>query len=266
MRVAIVGVGNLGFVVAKRLLSAGLGRERLTLVTRGSPNSTARCREIGVEPRDLSKVLGNDLVILTVKPQDAVGMSRELGQFIDKQAVVFSFMAGVSSRVLAHSSGHESIARAMPNLGAIVGESATAYYLSPSVTSAQAARVEYVVSSLGKSWRVESEEMIDLATAVAGSGPAYLCWLGEHIERVARERGLSEADAHAIVLQTFKGAVAYLETGSETFSALRQRVTSPQGTTAAAISVLDQANADKSIREAVTAAFVRAKELGSSAS
>jgi pyrroline-5-carboxylate reductase len=262
MRVAIVGVGNLGFVVGKRLLSAGIARERLTLVTRGSESSTARCSELGIEPAELSQSSHNDLVILTVKPQDAAGVSRELGQFLDKQAVLLSFMAGVSTCMLTRSSGHESIARAMPNLGAIVGESATAYYVSPSVSSAQAARVDYVISSLGKSWRVESEEMIDLATAVAGSGPAYLCWLGEHIERVAREGGLTEVDAHAIVLQTFKGAVAYLETGAENFSALRKRVTSPQGTTAAALSVLDRAQADRCIREAVTAAFVRAKELG----
>jgi pyrroline-5-carboxylate reductase len=266
MRVAIVGVGNLGFVVAKRLLSAGIARDRLTLVTRGSQNSTARCKELGIEPSEISQVSANDLVILTVKPQDAAAVSRELGQFLDRQSVVLSFMAGVPTDMLAAVSGHESIARAMPNLGAIVGESATAYYVSPSVSSAQAAQIDYVVSSLGKSWRVQSEEIIDLATAVAGSGPAYLCWLGEHIECVAREGGLSEVDAHAIVLQTFKGAVAYLETGSETFSELRSRVTSPQGTTAAALSVLNQAQADRSVREAVTAAFVRAKELGSPAS
>lgn len=262
MRIALVGVGNIGSVVAQRLLSAGLPLESLTLVTRGSETSALRSCELGLEPRDISYISGHDLIILAVKPQDAHETSRALGQFLDKEAIILSLMAGVSTVALARITGHQSIARAMPNLGAIVGESATAYYVSPTGTAAQIAIVEYVVSSLGKSWRVASEEMIDLATAVAGSGPAYLCWLGEHIERVAREHGLSDADAHAVVLQTFKGAVAYLEASSETFSTLRSRVTSPQGTTAAAVSVLDQANAGGRVREAVNAAFVRAKELG----
>jgi pyrroline-5-carboxylate reductase len=262
MRTAIVGVGNLGFAVAQRLLAAGVPSSALTLVTRGSDGSNARCRELGLQPQDVSQIAGSNTVIMAVKPQDSGEVSRALGPFLDQDAVVLSLMAGVSVVALEQSTGHKSIARAMPNLGAMVGESATTYYISSSMIAEHIERVEFVVSSLGRSWRVESEELIDLATAVAGSGPAYLCWLGEHIERVARDHGLSDADTHAIVLQTFKGTVAYLEASSETFHRLRTRVTSPQGTTAAAVSLLEQNEADKSIREAVTAAFVRAKELG----
>lgn len=262
MRIAIVGVGNLGFVVAQRLLASGVSSSALTLVTRGSDVSKARCHELGLEPQGISQIAGSQSVIVAVKPQDASETTRALGPFLDEDAVVLSLMAGVSVATLAQSTGHKSIARAMPNLGAMVGESATTYYISPSMVPEQIRRVEFVVSSLGRFWRVETEELIDLATAVAGSGPAYLCWLGEHIERVARERGLSDADTHAIVLQTFKGAVAYLEASSETFQTLRSRVTSPQGTTAAAVSILEQKRTDKSIQEAVTAAFVRATELG----
>jgi pyrroline-5-carboxylate reductase len=154
----------------------------------------------------------------------------------------------------------------MPNLGAGVGESATTYFVPLEVSDAQLAHIEYVVSSCGKAWRVESETLIDLATAVAGTGPAYLCWLGEQIERVALAQGLSERDAHAIVLQTFKGAVAYLESSTETFSSLRARVTSPHGTTAAAISVLSNHKADEIFHRAVHAAYARAQELGRSSS
>jgi pyrroline-5-carboxylate reductase len=150
----------------------------------------------------------------------------------------------------------------MPNLGAAVGESATAYYYPPFLSAAQRSVVEYVVAALGRSWKVDSESLLDLATAVAGSGPAYLCWLGEQVEKVARENGFSEHDAHAIVLQTFKGAVAYLETSDETFASLRTRVTSPNGTTAAAIATLDSVSADDVVQHAVEAACRRAKELG----
>jgi pyrroline-5-carboxylate reductase len=149
----------------------------------------------------------------------------------------------------------------MPNLGAVMGESATTYFVPAHVNDSQLAHVEYVVSACGKAWRVDSEGLIDLATAVAGSGPAYLCWLGEHIEQVARQHGLSESDTHAIVLQTFKGAVAYLEHSGETFSSLRERVTSPHGTTAAAVSVLSNTKAADAIQSAITAAYRRAQEL-----
>ena len=98
---------------------------------------------------------------------------------------------------------------------------------------------------------------------MAGSGPAYLCWLGEQIERVAIEFGISQDDAHALVLQTFRGTALYLEQSGQTFSELRCRVTSPQGTTDAAISLLSERGADLVVRDAVSAACKRARELGS---
>jgi pyrroline-5-carboxylate reductase len=152
----------------------------------------------------------------------------------------------------------------MPNLGASIEESATGYYYcGDTLTPSDVEHVESLISHLGKRWRVEREELIDAVTAVAGSGPAYLCWLGEQIERVAIEFGISPEDAHAIVLQTFRGTALYLEQSGQTFSELRRRVTSPQGTTDAAISVLSERSADVVVREAVGAACKRARELGS---
>jgi pyrroline-5-carboxylate reductase len=150
----------------------------------------------------------------------------------------------------------------MPNLGAIVAESATVYYVPPECTQAQVLHVERVVQSLGSAHRVEQEELLNVATAVAGSGPAYLCWLGEQMEHVAIAEGLSCADAHALVLQTFKGAVAYLEHGGDRFAELRARVTSPNGTTAAALTVLRESLSEEHVRAAVRAALDRSRELG----
>jgi pyrroline-5-carboxylate reductase len=149
----------------------------------------------------------------------------------------------------------------MPTLGAIVGESATAYFVSSNVSDAHLAHAEYLIAALGKSWRVSDERLIDLSTAVAGSGPAYLCWLGEQMESVARKQGLSDADAHALVLQTFKGAVAYIEHSGDSFASLRERVTSPHGTTAAALSTLSARDAADIVKAAVDAAFARAQQL-----
>lgn len=262
MKTAIVGVGNLGSVIARRLLASGTEPGALVLLTRGSESSRARCRALRMEPGDSSQLAGTELVIIAVKPQDALETCRTLQGKIPKAATVVSVMAGVCCKTLRVALSHDVIARVMPNLGAAVGESASAYFVSDDAGEEALTRVQRVVLALGKAWRVRAEESLDVATAVAGSGPAYLCWLGECVESVARQYGFSEEDAHAIVLQTFKGAVSYLEHNGETFSSLRERVTSPRGTTAEALAVLEGARARSIAREAIEAALRRARELG----
>jgi pyrroline-5-carboxylate reductase len=261
VRIAVVGVGNLGAAIAGRLLKAGFERQSLSLITRGSNRSLQACRELHLEPARIDDISYATLVLLAVKPQDAREMGDAVRQFLSRDSTILSVMAGVTCEHLSSLLGHQSIVRAMPTLGAIVGESATTYFVSSSVSDAHLAHAEYLIAALGKSWRVSHERLIDLTTAVAGSGPAYLCWLGEQMELVARQQGLSDADAHALVLQTFKGAVAYIEHSSDSFASLRERVTSPNGTTAAALSVLSAKDAADIMKAAVEAAFTRAQQL-----
>lgn len=262
MRVVIVGAGNLGTVLAKSLLSHGLSSEAIALVARDSSKSDLVEHASGIRPGSLPLLTDEDVVVLTVKPQDVASLRVALRGQVPPKGVILSMMAGVSIATLTEQLNHLYVARAMPNLGARVRESATTYYVPPSFSPEQEHRVEQVVRSCGQAWKVEREKLIDVATAVAGSGPAYVCWLGEQIEAVARDCGLPEGDAHALVLQTLKGAVAYLETDGATFAQLRERVTSPNGTTAAALEVLRRAEADEIVRRAIRAAFERAVELG----
>ncbi len=265
MRIVIVGAGNLGSVVAKSLLSSGLSSDAIALVTRDFSKNDLVHQSTGIRPGELPSLTNDDVIILTVKPQDASALGAGLQGRIPPRAVVLSMMAGVSIATLAEKLSHSVVTRAMPNLGARVRESATTYYVPPNFSPEQEKLIERVVRSCGQAWKVEREELIDVATAVAGSGPAYVCWLGEQIESVARECGLPEGDAHALVLQTLKGAVAYLEADGATFAELRARVTSPNGTTAAALDVLRFAEADTAVRRAIRAAFDRAVQLGSEA-
>jgi pyrroline-5-carboxylate reductase len=262
MKIGIVGVGNLGGALAELLLVAGFCRDDMVLVTRESERSVARCARLGLEPQKFDLLRNLDVLVVTVKPQDAAAVCEQLRPVLAQDAVVLSMMAGVRCEVVKELTGHAAVARAMPNLGAVVGESATAYYVPNECTAAQAALVERVVKVCGRIYRVDQEELLDLATAVAGSGPAYLCWLGEQIEHVAVAEGFSPNEAHSIVLQTFKGAVAYLEHGGESFSEMRARVTSPHGTTAAALEVLSKSQADEAFRGAVRAALERSRSLG----
>jgi pyrroline-5-carboxylate reductase len=264
MKIAIVGVGNLGSVLAKSLVTHGISREAILLVTRDSTRSEEIRARTGCVPTQLPMLGDDDVLIIAVKPQDFAVASSGIREALSKNTVVLSMMAGISCATLQEKLQHSAIARAMPNLGAGVRESATAFYISESCSAAQVARVDTVIFSCGRGWRVEREELIDVATAVAGSGPAYLCWLGEQMEFVAREEGVPPADAHALVLQTLKGAVAYLEQDGTTFADLRARVTSPNGTTAAALRVLQERGAEELFRDAIRQATRRAAELGRS--
>jgi pyrroline-5-carboxylate reductase len=266
MRIFVVGVGNLGSAIVRSLLHSYAPRH-LVLLERAPEDRKALkaqhgCHVVG-ELSEECRVEKGDLLILSVKPQDALQACANLARFVSPDAVVLSVMAGIRIDALAEVLKTKRIVRAMPNLGASIDESATGYYYcGDSLTASDVDHVESLISRLGKRWRVAREELIDAITAVAGSGPAYLCWLGEQIERVAIEFGISQEDAHAIVLQTFRGTALYLEQSGYTFSELRRRVTSPQGTTAAAISVLTDRAADTSVRDAITAACTRARELG----
>jgi pyrroline-5-carboxylate reductase len=262
MKLAIVGVGNLGGALAEVLLATGFCRDDLTLVARSGGDSAQRCTRLGLPACSFESLRGHDVVVLTIKPQDVATVCATMGPALSESTVILSMMAGVPCSTLSGYTGHVAIARAMPNLGAIVGQSATVYYVGRECSEEQVLRVETVVKSLGQAYRVEQEDMLDVATAVAGSGPAYLCWLGEQIENVAIAEGFSSADAHAIVLQAFKGAVAYLEHGGEKFAELRTRVTSPQGTTAAALEILGASGSAEHVQAAVRSALERSRVLG----
>jgi pyrroline-5-carboxylate reductase len=203
-----------------------------------------------------------DVLLLAIKPQDAATSCASLAAVLHPQALVLSVIAGISTQKLSGWLDHAKIVRSMPNLGASIKESATAYYPTQDVTKDEIAGIERIIAAMGKGWRVEDESLIDVATAVAGSGPAYVCWLAEQVEHVAVELGIDPKDAHAIVLQTFRGALLYLEHSQLSFAELRKQVTSPHGTTAAALTILSQSQADLVIQAAIKAALRRAQELG----
>lgn len=262
MKVAIVGVGNLGGALAKLLTTSNNLNAELTLVTRGSERSFKRCMSLGLEGVGYEGVREADLVVLTVKPQDGVAVCSALREHLSSDVVLLSMMAGFRCSTMVELSGVRAVARAMPNLGALVGESATSYFCDESCTHQQKRLVEGVIKSCGVAVRVLREELLDVATAVAGSGPAYLCWLAEQMERVGIEGGFTESEARELVLQTFKGAVSYLESVGGGFGELRERVTSPSGTTAAALSLLESEGGTQVMLRAIKAALLRCVELG----
>jgi len=266
MRIWIVGVGNLGTAIVRSLIASQHPADAITLIERNPADRKLleeqfRCEVFGEIPTGTTLGPG-DVMLLAIKPQDAAVSCPALATALHPESIVLSVIAGVPTKKLSGWLDHAKIVRSMPNLGASINESATAYFPTHEVTESDVVRIERIISAMGKGWRVDDESLIDVATAVAGSGPAYVCWLAEQVEQVAVELGISPKDAHAIVLQTFRGALLYLEHSRLSFAELREKVTSPHGTTAAALTILSRSQADLVVQAAIKAALKRAQELG----
>lgn len=265
MRIVVVGIGSLGSAVLKSLLRAGWSAQQLLMVSRRNRPADPELAEVVSTTADrIAAAFGpDDLVVLAVKPADAVGACGQLGPHLNRDTVVLSMMAGVSvERLTALLGGHPCVVRAMPNLGVLVGQSVTVYRAAPTVPSAALETVQRLLSVFGYARQVVDERLLDVATAISGSGPAYLCWVLEQLEAVGIELGFAQPEAHTLALQTLLGTATYLRETATPFGELRSRVTSPAGTTAAAVGVLESRDAAGIIKDAVRRAFTRAQELG----
>ena len=162
---------------------------------------------------------------------------------------------------LQQLSGHTKVVRIMPNTPAQLAQGMSVFHAAKEVNSTEKTLVKQLLDSCGKCFEVQSETMIDAATAISGSGPAYLFYLGEQMVKAAMELGFSESEASQIVQQTIFGSAQLWLHSGESPGTLRQRVTSPGGTTAAAIEKFDDMNIGPGIRQGIHQAFLRAVEL-----
>ena len=207
-------------------------------------------------------VAGADAVVLAVKPQVLGQVCGELLPCLDGELIV-SIAAGVRIGTLTRwLGGHARIVRTMPNTPALIGQGVTGMYAPATVAAADLATATELMQSAGAVIRVESEAMIDAVTAVSGSGPAYVFHWIESMLAAAEDAGFNAADARTLVLGTLKGATALAEASDVSPGVLRERVTSKGGTTAAALSVLNERDVAGAILQAVRAANNRGAELG----
>jgi pyrroline-5-carboxylate reductase len=205
-----------------------------------------------------------DVLVLAIKPQHLDEVMAELKGKLKAGQRVLSIIAGKNMATLAEGLGHRSIVRAMPNTPAQIGKGITVWTAMPlKVSAAQREKAVAILSVMGEQVYVGYETYLDMATAVSGSGPAYVFLFMEHLMAAAVKIGLPADLARLLVMQTVLGSAAYAAGSERELSELRQMVTSPGGTTAAALKVFDEGQLDKLVARAVTAAFSRAQELGS---
>ena len=202
-----------------------------------------------------------DLIILAVKPQDTESLFSTIREFIDPQQVILSIMAGVKITTISSQLGTDKIIRAMPNLPAQIGVGMTVFTSSESVTRIELVMVQNLLNSTGKTIYKGGEEMIDAATAISGSGPAYIFYYMQALIDSAKSMGFTQAESELLTYQTFRGAVDLFNKFDYSCEEWISKVSSKGGTTEAAFTKLDDQHVSEKFQIAIKQALIRAQEL-----
>ena len=259
--ICFIGGGNMAQALIGGLLSRGLPATRVTV---SDPVEHVRellqAKDIHVTDNNIDAIRDADIVVLAVKPQVLADVLKPLnGLFTDK--LIVSIVAGAEIETISTFTGTEMVVRVMPNTPALVQTGAHGLFAYPVVDDAKRELASQVLAATGLTLWVESEDQIDAVTAVSGSGPAYFFYMMESMIRAGKNLGLDEKTATALTLQTALGAAQMAITSAHSPAELRKNVTSPNGTTQAALEVFDRAQISQNIQAALAAAQKRSQEL-----
>jgi pyrroline-5-carboxylate reductase len=261
--VAVLGAGAMGEAVLAGLIAAGRPGSSVLVAERRLERGHELAARYGVTVlENLDAAAQADLVLVAVKPQDVASLLDEVGDSLRPGAVVVSIAAGLSTTTLEASlPAGTAVVRVMPNTPALVGEGMSVLSAGSACTPEQLARAHALMAAVGQVAEV-AEPYQDAVTAVSGSGPAYVFAVAEALVDAGVKVGLPRPLATELTVQTLYGAAAMLRRTGTHPTLLREQVTSPGGTTAAALAVLDERAVKAAFRAAVEAARDRSAELG----
>lgn len=262
-KVAILGAGSLGAILANGLVRAGWRTADITLVARRQERVEELERETGISTVTslTGGIAGADVVVIAVKPKDMAVVINAIAESLQPDQIVVSLAAGVELETISETLPDQPLIRAMPNTPAAVDMAMTAISPGSNATSDHIALARSVFGAVGETIEL-SEDLLDAVTAVSGTGPAYVFLLAESMIEAAIREGLPHHAAEKLVHQTIRGSGELLSTSDKSAFRLRGQVTSPGGTTAAAMHVLDDGGFRSLMEDAVRAAASRSRELG----
>jgi pyrroline-5-carboxylate reductase len=221
-----------------------------------------REHRIRVTDSNTEAIAGADIVVLAVKPQMLGRVGAELAPALRDSQLVISVLAGATTAALANALGHGSIVRSMPNTPAQLGRGMTVWYATPRVSDTQRQQAASLLGSLGAQIEVDDEKYVAMATAVSGTGPTYVFLVMEALIDAAVHLGFPRHIAHDLVVETLEGSTLFAKASGLHPAQLRNMVTSPGGTSAAALHELESGRLRTVLSEAVWAAYRRTDELG----
>ena len=264
-KIAVIGSGVMGGAIIGGLLQNGLTKpENITAVDLMEERLNELKNDYGIRTTtdNLEAVSGADIVVLSVKPQKLKSAISNVKGQLKEHALVLSIVAGMPIDLLKEELDHTCIVRAMPNTPAQIGMGITVWTTSGDVTDEQRETAKRILSALGEDVFVEEEYYLDMATALSGSGPAYVFLFMEAMIDAGVHLGFQRRISEKLVFQTMKGSLEYYKKRKDHPAQLRNEVTSPGGTSAAALYYLEKAGFRTAISRAIWAAFERSSELG----
>ena len=265
LKVRFVGAGNMATSLIGGLINRGFLPSQITASDPGGHQRQVVTEKFGVKTfSDNNEHFGiPDVVVLAVKPQIMKQVALDVAEsVIETGALVISIAAGIKIEHLEQWISKDiPIVRSMPNTPALIGEGATGLFANANVNREQKHLTEAILDSVGISHWVDEEYKIDVVTALSGSGPAYFFLFMEYLQKTAVELGLSEEVAAKLTEQTALGSAILAQRSQDDITVLRQKVTSPNGTTEAALKSFQANDFAKIINQAVKAANHRSQEL-----
>ncbi|MSO42813.1 MAG: pyrroline-5-carboxylate reductase [Candidatus Planktophila sp.] len=260
--VGVIGAGVMGEALIAALISYGVKPELITISEKRKERADELVKRYGISVAELTgKVSKAQALLLVVKPQDMADVLAEIKSSLNPDAVVVTFAAGKTISFITDALGTGNpVIRVMPNTATLVGAGMAAISLGRGVSAEQSDFVTGFLAATGKVVEVP-EDLQDAVTAASGSGPAYFFRFVEAMVEGAKALGLSQEIATELTVQTMIGAAKLLESSGKSATTLRENVTSPNGTTAAALASFDADNISTMVATAMKAARDRSQEL-----
>jgi pyrroline-5-carboxylate reductase len=265
MKVTFIGGGNMAEAIISSLLNNKLALPQDIRVSDKLPERRSYLAEtyrVLALPDSRQALVGSDVILLAIKPQNLAEVMAELRGLISPQQLVVSIIAGKRIETIRQGLNHLSLVRAMPNTPAQIGEGATVWTSTPEVTDQQKQWAAEILGAMGLQIYSEEERFLDMATAVSGSGPAYVFLFVEAMMAAAEKLGFSSSVAKELVLQTLIGSTHLLLKSGKLPAELRRLVTSPGGTTAEAVARFEEGGFSELVNSAVQAAYEKSLKLG----
>lgn len=261
-QVGLIGVGVMGEALISGLVSSRFPKAQIVFTEKRADRAREISSKYGAREVNLAELArSSDVILLVVKPQDLEQLLTSIGADLNKSATLVSFAAGKTTDFVSKIVGPNiSIIRVMPNTPTLIGLGMAAISLGKGVNAEQAKFVSEFLATCGKVISIE-EDLQDAVTALSGSGPAYFFAFVEEMIKSGISLGLSSDQATTLAIQTMVGSAAMLEQSGKSATTLRENVTSPNGTTAAALQVFSEANLGEIVSKAMTAARDRSQEL-----
>ncbi len=271
-KIAFIGSGAMGEAMLAGLIRQGLSRpENLHTADARLERVNELSEKYGTRPfTDNNQAVAEaDVVILSIKPQRLTEVLKGLKGHLRPEALVLSIVAGATLAKISKGLGHTTIVRSMPNTPAQISRGITVWIASSAVSQPQQEITRNILGALGQQVQVDDENYLDMATALSGTGPAYVFLFMEAMIDAGVHLGFARRVSEQLVLETIKGSVAYYENLNQKddthVAALRNQVTSPGGTTAEAMYFLEKAGFRTAVSRAIWAAYERSLELGKEA-